>query len=100
MSPDKVDRARLACLTDLPNIGKSAEADLRLLGYDTPAQLEGACPFELYERLCERTGQRHDPCVIDVFMSVTRFLAGEPPRVWWAFSEERKRQQQMGRLRR
>ncbi len=91
MNPRKVDRSRLLVLTDLPNIGKASAADLELLGIHTPAALVDRCPFELYERLCAITGVRHDPCVIDVFMSVTRFMAGEQARDWWAYTDERKR---------
>ena len=32
----------------------------------------------------------HDPCVIDVFLSIVRFMQGEAPRPWWDFSKERK----------
>lgn len=91
MHPDKVERSRLRRLTDLPNIGKASAADLELLGIHTPAQLVGRDPMKLYEQLCARTGVRHDPCVIDVFMSITRFMDGEAPQLWWAFTEERKR---------
>lgn len=90
MNPDKVDRATVKQLTDLPNVGKATAADLRLLGYDLPAQLVGECPFEMYERLCRETGQRHDPCVMDVFLSVTCFMNGEAARPWWAFTGARK----------
>ena len=94
MRPDKVDRARVKQLTDLPNVGKATARDLRLLGFDLPEQLAGACPFTLYKRLCRETGQRHDPCVIDVFMSITSFMNGEPPRPWWEFTEIRRRTQE------
>ena len=90
MHPDKVDRHRVAVLTDLPNVGAATAQDLRHLGIHTPAQLVGLCPFDMYEQLCEKTGVRHDPCVIDVFMSVTRFMAGEAPKAWWAYTAERK----------
>ncbi|MBL0077437.1 MAG: helix-hairpin-helix domain-containing protein [Rhodocyclaceae bacterium] len=90
MSPYKVDRANLKQLTDLPNVGKATANDLRLLGFNKPAQLADACPFEMYERLCRITGCRHDPCVIDVFMSITDFINGNPPRPWWDFTECRK----------
>ena len=90
MHPSKVDRSRLSTLTDLPNIGKAGAEDLRLLGIRFPSQLIGKCPFEMYEALCRKTASRHDPCVIDVFMSVTRFVAGEEPQPWWAFTPERK----------
>jgi hypothetical protein len=91
MHPDKVSRSRLQRLTDLPNIGKASAADLELLGIHTPAQLVGRDPFELYETLCAKTSVRHDPCVIDVFMSITRFMGGEAAQPWWAFTDERKR---------
>lgn len=90
MHPDKVDRNRLRQLTDLPNIGKAGAADLRLLGISTPADLVGRCPWQMYEQLCELTGVRHDPCVIDVFMSVTAFMNGEPAKPWWEFTDARK----------
>lgn len=90
MHPTKVDRAKLNKLTDLPNIGKASAADLVLLGYQHPQDLVGADPFQMYHELCLKTGVRHDPCVIDVFMSVTRFMAGEPPKLWWDFTDERK----------
>jgi hypothetical protein len=93
MHPDKVSRSRLQRLTDLPNIGKASAADLELLGIHTPAQLVGRDPVAMYDTLCSKTGVRHDPCVIDVFMSVTRFMGGEAARPWWAFTEERKRLQ-------
>jgi hypothetical protein len=90
MNPSKVDRSRVVALTDLPNIGEAGAQDLRLLGIHQPSQLVGKCPFEMYEVLCAKTSIRHDPCVIDVFMSVTRFMGGEEPRPWWAYTEERK----------
>ncbi|NNM82636.1 MAG: mitomycin resistance protein [Burkholderiales bacterium] len=90
MSPHKVDRAKVRKLTDLPNVGKATADDLRLLGIHSPEQLSGECPLEMYERLCKATGHRHDPCVIDVFMSVIHFMKGEPPRPWWEFTETRK----------
>ena len=91
MNPSKVDRNRLTKLTDLPNIGKAGAGDLKLLGIEEPAQLVGRDPFEMYDTLCMKTGVRHDPCVLDVFISVTRFMAGEEPRAWWDYTAERKR---------
>lgn len=91
MNPAKVERERVRELTDLPNVGKSVAEDLRTIGIREPKQLVGRSPVELYEALCEATGTRQDPCVLDVFTSITRFMDGEEPRPWWAFSEERKR---------
>ena len=91
MHPNKVNRSRLKNLTDLPNIGPACAADLRLLGMHSPNDLLGRSPFALYQELCAKTGVRHDPCVIDVFMSVTRFMDGDEPRVWWEYTNERKK---------
>lgn len=90
MHPAKVQRDRVKVLTDLPNVGPATEQDLLLLGYSTPNSIRGECPFALHQRLCEVTGVRHDPCVIDVFMSITRFLDGEEPKPWWDYTPERK----------
>ena len=90
MNPALVDRTRLNKLTDLPNIGKAGAADLRLLGIERPQQLAGRCPYAMYDTLCQLTGIRHDPCVIDVLISVTRFVAGEPAQPWWSYTDERK----------
>ncbi|MBF0546042.1 MAG: helix-hairpin-helix domain-containing protein [Candidatus Riflebacteria bacterium] len=84
------DRKTVSELDQLPNIGKSIAGDLKLIGINHPSQLIGKDPFELYDSLCKITGQRHDPCVIDVFISVVRFMEGGDPLPWWAFTEERK----------
>jgi len=90
MNPAKVSRDRLKVLTDLPNVGPAVAADLRLLGIETPADLAGRDPYEMYASLCALSGMRHDPCMLDVLISVTRFMAGEAPRAWWVFTAERK----------
>ncbi len=91
MNPAKVDRKRTLQLEDLPNIGKACARDLRLLDIQAPADLIEQDPFEMYDRLCTITGIRHDPCMLDVFISVTRFMQGGPALSWWSFTEERKR---------
>ena len=90
MNPAKVVREKVSKLTDLPNIGKAGAADLELLGINTPQDLIGHDPFEMYHTLCDITRQRHDPCVIDVFMSITRFMNGEDAKPWWDYTPERK----------
>lgn len=80
MNPSKVERNRVMRPTDLPNIGRSGADDLRRIGIHEPRQLIGRCPFALYESLCEKTGKRHDPCVVDVFISVARFMSDEAAR--------------------
>lgn len=90
MNPAKVVRAEVKQLTDLPNIGKACAADLRLLGIDTPQQLVGRDPYEMYRTLNTLTGVKHDPCMLDVFISITRFMAGDDPLPWWFYTDERK----------
>ena len=92
MSPQKVRRENVRELQDLPNIGKAMAADLRLIGIHTPEQLIEREAFEMYEMLCERSGQSHDPCVLDVFMSIVHFMRGGEAQSWWAFTQQRKRQ--------
>jgi hypothetical protein len=45
----------------------------------------------MYEDLC-RPGQRHDPCLLDTFIAVVRFMAGEPAAPWWKYTAQRKRE--------
>ncbi len=90
MNPAKVRRDHVRELTDLPNIGPAMALDLRLLGFEHPLQLAGQDPQALYDRLNDLTGVRQDPCVLDVLVSVTRFMDGEEPRPWWHYTPERK----------
>ena len=85
------DRATVARLEDLPNIGPAMAADLRLLGIDRPQELLGRDPLDLFQALEERTGHRQAPCVLDIFMAVIDFMATGDPRPWWAFTGERQR---------
>jgi hypothetical protein len=91
MNPEKVQRERVRKLEDLPNIGRAMAEDLRLIGISTPEQLRECDAYEMYVALCEKTGQRHDPCVIDVFLSIVHFMRGGEALRWWAFTEERKK---------
>jgi hypothetical protein len=91
MNPEQVKRGRVKVLTDLPNVGKATARDLELLGIRTPADLAGRDPVDLYRRLSRKTGVRQDPCVLDVFMSLTSFADGGPAKPWWEFTAERKR---------
>lgn len=78
-------------LTDIPNVGPSIAADLNLIGIKHPAELRGRDACELYERLNQISGRRHDPCVLDTFMAAVDFMNGGAARPWWNFTPERKR---------
>ncbi|MGE3319488.1 MAG: helix-hairpin-helix domain-containing protein [Candidatus Berkiella sp.] len=47
--------------------------------------------IKLYEKLCRKASQKHDPCVLDVFMSAIYFMNGKGSKPWWHFTEERKK---------
>ena len=85
------DRATVARLEQLPNIGMAIAEDLRMLGIEHPQQLIGQDPLQLWQALGQKTGQRHDPCVLDTFMAAVDFMEGGEPRPWWSFTAERKR---------
>jgi predicted flap endonuclease-1-like 5' DNA nuclease len=81
----------VARLEDLPNVAPAVAADLRAIGITRPAQLAGRDPYALYDALNRRTGVRHDPCMLDTFIAVVRFVEGAPAKPWWAYTAERKR---------
>jgi hypothetical protein len=91
VSTKRKPAAKGATLEDLPNVGKAIAADLRALGIRRPAQLRRKNPYALYDRLNRVTGLRHDPCLLDTFIAVVRFVDGGPPKPWWAYTAERKR---------
>lgn len=84
-------RRSITSLRAIPNVGPATAGDLHLLGVRMPADLVGRDPYAMYDQLCERTGVRHDPCVIDVFISAVRYMEGAPARPWWAYTAQRKR---------
>ena len=90
MNPANVRRDALTELTDLPNIGPRIAACLLRAGVERPGDLVGRDAFDLYGQLCRSEGQRLDPCVLDVCLSITRFMDGGEPRAWWHSTAERK----------
>ena len=90
MNPARVDRSRLTQLTDLPNVGPAIAKALEHIDIKSPQQLVGKDPVKLYDSLCSKRGVRQDPCVLDVLISITRFMAGEAPKAWWEYTAERK----------
>ena len=85
------NRKTVSKLEELPNIGKKMAYYLEIINIKSPQSLIGKDAFELYEKLCEKTGKNCDPCVIDVFMSAIDFMEGGKPTVWWKFTSKRKR---------
>ena len=91
MNPAKIERDRVHQLSYLPNVGPAMEKNLELIGIKSPKQLVEKDPLKLYLMLCRKSGIRHDPCVLDVFMSVTSFVNGDKAKPWWTYTVERKR---------
>jgi hypothetical protein len=79
-------------LEDIPNVGPAIAKDLRRIGVQEPKGLVGRDPYAMYDDLCRITGQRHDPCLLDVFISAVRFMEGAPAKPWWKYTTERKRE--------
>jgi hypothetical protein len=85
------DGPGLTRLEDIPNVGRSIAADLRLLGITSPDGLTGRDPYAMYDELCRVTEVRHDPCLLDTFIAAVKFMNGAPAQPWWRYTEERKR---------
>ena len=85
-------RREIARLEDIPNVGPAIAADLRRLGITTPSELPGRDPYAMYDDLCRITGQRHDPCLLDTFIAVVRYMEGGPKKPWWKYTAEQKRE--------
>jgi hypothetical protein len=85
------DRQKVTDLTDMSNVGRAIARDLRQVGIQNPKDLIGKNAYQLHDELCRTTGEKHDPCVIDVFLAVIDFMEGGEPVPWWKFTAERKR---------
>ena len=85
-----VDRQAISDFQQIVNVGPACAEDFRVLGFETPQELIGRDPLELYRTLCQKTGVRHDPCVLDVLMATVDFMNGSAPKKWWKYTEARK----------
>lgn len=77
-------------LEDLPNIGPRMAADLRRIGILIPSDLRSKDPLKLYFEICQKTGMRQDPCVLDTMMAVVDYVRTQKPKKWWVFTPRRK----------
>jgi hypothetical protein len=68
--------------------------DFDLLGVKSVEQLSECEPLALYDDLCQRTGHRQDPCVLDTFTCAIAQAKNpdlpEEQRNWWYWSRQRK----------
>jgi hypothetical protein len=89
------DPQTLKSLQRLPNVGPRTAEDLLRLGIRGAAQLRRRDPVRMYLDLCRKDGVRHDPCLLDVFISLVEFSKGAPARPWWHFTKQRKAMEAM-----
>ena len=79
---------------DLVSVGPATERDFLRLGIRSVPHLARQNPERMYEKLCSLTGQRQDPCVLDVFRAAV--AQARDPRLpaeqcaWWYWSRRRK----------
>ena len=81
-------------LKDLRGIGRKMLEDFELLGVGSVAQLKSEDAQKLYDRMCELTGTRQDPCVLDTYRCAIEQARNpnlpEEQRDWWYWSRVRK----------
>lgn len=81
-------------LRDLRGIGIIIEANLKQLGVRTVGELARHNGDSLYQALCELTGTRQDPCVLDTFRCAVAQARNPKLPVeqcnWWWWSRQRK----------
>ena len=66
------NRHTVSRLEDLPNVGKATAGDFHTIGIEHPQDLIGQDAYRMYDTLCETTGTRHDPCMIDIWLTSWR----------------------------
>lgn len=77
-------------LSNLKNVGPACLKDLELLDIKTIDQLAKQNPDDLYNQLQAITGQKQDPCVLDVFAAIIHEAKTGEKKDWWEFTEMRK----------
>lgn len=86
----KTNRNAIRQLTELVNVGNSVAEDLHRIGVMRAQQLIGRDPWKLYCEICTHDKVLHDPCLIDVLISVVDYMNGGKPQKWWKFTARRK----------
>lgn len=89
--PRYADQRRLQ---DLRGIGRAMLHDFEQLGISTVRQLKDCDAQDLYHRMCELSGTRQDPCVLDTYRCAIEQARDPdlPPQKcdWWYWSRVRK----------
>ena len=77
-------------LAELRNVGPAMLRDFEMLGITSVDELASCDADELHQRLQEKTGQRQDPIVWDVFAATIHQARTGEALNWWAFTPVRK----------
>ncbi len=83
-------------LMTLKNVGKATYDDLALLGIDSIKKLAKCEADDLYMRIQQITGTKHDPCVWDVFAAIIHEARTGEKQPWWNWTPVRKMRQAKG----
>lgn len=80
-------------LRRIPSIGKACAYDLWKIGIKKTDDLKYRNPKELYERLNELTGTRHDICMLYTFRCAVYFASTKKPSPeklkWWYWKDKK-----------
>ena len=78
-------------LRTIPGVGPSIATDLEMLGIRRIKDLKGKSPERMYERLCDASGTRIDPCVLYVFRCAVYYASVRTPKPellkWWNWKD-------------
>ncbi len=81
-------------LKDLRGIGKKMLEDFEILGVRSVRQLKSMEAQVLYDRMCEITKTRQDPCVLDTYRCAIEQARNpqlpDEQKNWWYWSRVRK----------
>ncbi|HZC06383.1 MAG TPA: helix-hairpin-helix domain-containing protein [Ktedonobacterales bacterium] len=92
-TPDPAQAAVLRNLRRIPGVGERIAVDLWDLGVRSVAQLDGADPEELYDRLCALRGTHIDRCMLYVLRCAVYFAGPAPHDTerlkWWNWKDAR-----------
>lgn len=86
-------RTEVFDLNEIPNVGPATIKYLQIVGVNTPFELVGQNPYSMFKELCKTSGKQFDPCLLDVFISAVKYMEGAPAKMWWEYTEERKKYQ-------
>ena len=83
----EIDKKQLRALK---NVGPATLGDLELLGIDSLEKLTNSDPDVLFAELQQKTGQKQDPCVWDVFAAIIHEAKTGEKQPWWHWTAIRK----------